>query len=179
MTTQTPHQPKFRALYVPASRPVDDLLPRAKNLVGEIDRVLTAPDRIDLSWFREYPRLLKAEGFSIVDLVTLGEWLGDGKPPDAARVSDHVACRLPNPLTGSLEAAGGQAFLDMRGAYLPGRHEEIPHVVVWHTTRTSGLSEQEKNMAISAGCNAACPFVAPWAVGVVAAGMRFSALLLF
>ena len=179
MTTQAPHQPKFRALYVPASRPADDLLPRAKNLVGDIDRVLTAPDKIDLSWFREYPRLLKAQGFNIVDLVTVGEWLGDGKPPDAARVSDHVACRLPNPLTGSLEAAIGEAFLDMRGAYQPGRNEEIPHVVVWHTTQTSGLSEQERSIAISAGCLAVSPYVAPWAVGVVASGMRFSAFLLF
>jgi hypothetical protein len=180
MTDQTAYLPHFRTLYVPSGRPAENLLPRAKSLVGDIDRVLTAPDELDPAWFREFPHRIRDEGFRIIELVTVGEWLGDGDPPDAAMVSDHVACHRPNPLTGSPEAAIGRAFVDMRGAYL--RQEEragIPEVVVWHTTEMSGIAKEESDMAKSAGCKASSPYVAPWAVGVVAAGMGFRAYLLF
>jgi len=148
---------------------------RAIEVVGKIDQVHTVlPEESEC--YREIPLVLRDSGVERVELVTWGWWIGTGAGAAVAGVADHVACHLSNPLTGSDEARRGEAFVSMRDAY--DRGGSMPEVVVWHTVETEGLSEKEILVAREAGCEAASPYVAPWAVGVRAAGLGFSAYLL-
>ncbi len=145
-------------------------------------------------WYVSIPSALRDAGIETMELVSWGWWLGedveggivDGRltRPYALRVVDHVACRLPNPLTGSEVARRGQAFVDMRGAYDSGSDacgtygsggRIVRDVVVWHTTEVGELGWEEIDAARRAGCDVASPNVAPWAVGSRAAGCGIAA----
>lgn len=161
-----------------------DLVAQALALLGGIDHVFTSPS-ISSNEYREMAKALKETGATRILLVTWGWWLGPGAKPKAARVIDQVACHAPGPLTGSPEAARGEAFVGMRNAYdLSGEINEVPElgeipdVVLWHTAELEGLSEKEREMARMAECSVASPYVAPWASTAAWQGMKLSAVVL-
>jgi len=128
-------------------------------------------------WYLALPRALVARGAARIELESWGWWLGEGPKPGEVAVLDHIACRLPSVLTGSVAARSGAAFLDMRGAYSAGPGGSESGVVVWHTEETEGLSEEEMEAARLAGCAVASPSGVPWAIGARAAGCGFRAVL--
>lgn len=161
---------------------------------GGMPEIRVPAGELSCEWYVSIPGALRDAGIETVELVSWGWWLGEeveGGIVDgrlmvryALRVVDHVACRLPSPLTGSEAARHGKAFVDMRGAYdsgsdvrgteeREGRMER--DVVVWHTAEVKELVWEEIDAGRRAGCDVASPDVAPWAVGSRAAGCRIGA----
>ena len=132
-------------------------------------------DRFPSEFYLEMCGMLKVRNVKEINLRT---WAWDlevektEKIPDTERiVTDHVACHLPSPLTGSCLALTGGAFIDMKGAYGSGKllkSESITmkNCTLWHTNETVKLSEEEARTALGAGCNTASPNVVPWSVCV-------------
>lgn len=119
-----------------------------------------------------------------MDLLSWAWWLGEGDPPQAAVVADHIACHRPSPLTGSAQALRGEAFISMEKAYtmdgvswVRAVIDEVMPVVVWHTEGAK-LDREELDVARQAGCLAAGPCVAPWAAVSRAKGINLTALVL-
>ena len=137
-------------------------------------------------WYRGVMSVLREAGAGRIDLESWGWWLGEeaGKPA-FARIVDHVACHLPNPLTGSESARRGEAFVSMRGAYdrvypiarHAARAGAVVDAVLWHTEESEGMSDEDASAARGAGCVVAGGNVAGWATVAVAAGCRFSAMV--
>ena len=155
------------------------------GIPGEIDLVFSFPIR-DRKWFREIPVAVRESGVTRLELVTWGWWLGDSPGPKSGTVIDQIACHLPNPLTGSVEARNGMAFINMRDAYqkscslrLPYPEAETRTVVLWHTASEEAFPETERKLALDNECLAASPYVAPWAVGARHAGLEFCAHVVF
>ena len=150
-------------------------------LFGEFDEVLDA-SALDLRWYWDYAKKLRDATVDHILLVAVGWWLGDGPPPEIVRIVDHVACHLPNPLTGTAEARDGKAFIDMHQAYFPWNlpinafeNVSIPDAILWHTNEKNFLRADEVALAKSARCDVASPCVVPLVVGARAAGIKISA----
>lgn len=133
--------------------------------------------------FLELPEILYGSGVRSVELYSWGWWIGTGSAPESVRVTDHIACGKPNPLTGSIMAAKGMAFVNMRDAYSksvqskfnPGHLYTGDKAVLWHTSGRDKPSETEISEALNAGCTVMSPDVVPWSVGFRAVGLKMSA----
>jgi hypothetical protein len=124
------------------------------------------------SWFVDITRNLTEMGIQQIDLQSWGWWLGSCAPPAIVKVTDHVACYLPNILTGSESAKAGKAFVNMKGAY---EHDDGEGSVLWHTSERIMLSTDEIEIAKSAACVVASPDVAPWTIAARVSECRLSA----
>ena len=143
-------------------------------------------DRFPSEFYLGMCSMLKARN---VEGINLWTWAWDlavdnaEKIKDTERVvTDHVACHLPSPLTGSCLALTGGAFIDMKGAYGSGKllkSEKIAgkNCTLWHTNETGKLSEEEARIAREAGCNTASPNVVPWSVCGRAFGMEINVVV--
>lgn len=113
-----------------------------------------------------------------VELKTEGIWIGDGEKPKQIAVSDHIACHRDNILTGSVASKRGEAFVDMRDAYLKSDVDRAGDgIVIWHLGNEPGISDKEREIAGKAGCDAASRYVAPWAIAAKVAGVGISAMV--
>jgi len=95
-------------------------------------------------------------------------------------IKDHVACGLPSPLTGSLPASKGEAFIDMRNAYnWQGEAENFNKrtSTLWHTKEVRKLTDREKAVAWDAGCGTASPNVVPWTMSARMYGMEIKVVV--
>lgn len=140
---------------------------------------VTGPDVPD-ELCRAIVKRLSEIGVEKIELRTWGWWLGEEDDrPEAVQVIDHVACHLPSPLTGTAEAASGEAFINMRAAYSVDDPEDrgICQAILWHTTETGRLSDRETETALGAGCRVASPDAAKWAVCARAAGIEISVMV--
>ena len=153
----------------------------SRELFGTIDEICIA-SQMELAAWWEYAKSLRTAGVKRILLVGCGWWLEEEPPPRIAIVVDHVACHLPNPLTGSIEARSGRAFVNMAGAYSLWAVDEAgsnisstKRVVLWHTRETASLSKDEEKLAKSAGCLVASPCIAPLVISARAAGIEVSA----
>jgi len=159
----------------------EDVIETATRILGSHVKVISTRD-VPLQWYAEAARAIREAGIECIQVIGVGWWIGDGNAPAAVRIVDHVACHLPNPLTGSDRARRGEAFVNMRDAYekdWPGKSDmmkgDFPETVMWHTSENLALSMEEKNTAGSAGCGVASMNVAPWAVAARSEGMRIAA----
>ncbi|HDS30525.1 MAG TPA: hypothetical protein ENN67_05710 [Firmicutes bacterium] len=137
-------------------------------------------------WYISIPAALAAIGGKKIELKTWGWWLIDEPVHDAVWITDHVACYVPNPLTGTNDAKSGKAFLGMKDSYdeshsmksgIIGNEGEFIDGIVWHTRQVDSLDEEEMRAAREAGCSVASPNVVPWAIGARAAQCLFAALI--
>ncbi|MFH1675793.1 MAG: hypothetical protein ABIC40_02125 [bacterium] len=159
-----------------------------------------AKEAIPLDWYIEIPKILSEIGIKRIELSALCEFLGSpgeffklfqdqGPRVDAfVKVTDHIACHLPNPLTGTPDAQRGKAFVNMRGAYesefqTPGNRDLddrtdhiLPGVVIWHSRYDRDLSAEEIDYLRKEGFFFVSQYIAPWAVGAKAAGCEFAAV---
>jgi len=143
-------------------------------------------DRFPSEFYLEMCSMLKARNVNRINLRT---WVWDLAPDEGEKILDterfvteHVACHLPSPLTGSVLALTGQAFIDMKGAYgfgklLNSENIAMKNCTLWHTNETGKLSEEEMRIALGAGCDTASPNVVPWAVCGRAFGMTIDAVV--
>jgi hypothetical protein len=143
-------------------------------------RIIILGSKVPDELCRTIMERLRDVGVEKIELRTWGWWLGEEEyKPDEVLVSDHVACHKPSPLTGTEEAARGDAFIRMRRAYStedPG-NPGVRQAVLWHTSETESLSETEIETAKAAGCEVASPDTAGWAVCARAAGIEISAMV--
>jgi len=140
-------------------------------------RILVTGSNLPDELYRAITGRLREVGVEKVELMTWGCWLGkEEEKPDSVLINDHVACHLPGPLTGTVEAARGEAFISMRGAYSAEDPDNpgIRHAVLWQTTESEKLSEQEIATAKEAGCEVASPDAAGWVVCARAVAMEIS-----
>ena len=143
-------------------------------------------DRFPSEFYLEMCGLLKARNVEGINLRTwawdLGVDDGGGIKDTEKVVTDHVACHLPSPLTGSRLALTGGAFIDMKGAYGSGKllnseNIAMKNCTLWHTNETGELSEEELRIALGAGCDTASPNVVPWSVCGRAFGMGINVVV--
>jgi len=142
------------------------------------DRIVVEGADMPDEWYVQIVDRLSAVGVERIELESWGWWIGGNSKPERVQISDHVACHLPNPLTGSVGAARGDAFVSMRGAYSSSKKEEeqaVASAVLWHTLETEELSGREMETARDAGCDVVSASVAGWAICARAAGCNFSA----
>lgn len=160
----------------------DDEANIALHLTGAPGLAISTRD-VPLYWYLDAAVSLKEAKLSKVHVISPGWWLLDGPAPKVVRIVDHVACHLPNPLTGTSQASRGEAFLNMLDAYENRVHQletdvpetGLPEVVMWHTLANGGLSDVELKLARSAGCQVASPNIAPWTVALRYEGIRVAA----
>ncbi len=153
---------------------------------GDIDISLSHdPPVIEISgreipedWYISIPQSLSNKGIQNIKLSGPAKWLGDDPAPREAVISDHIACHVPSPLTGSGNARFGQAFIDMRGAYTFDANSSSDRYILWHTVSDGEMGDEERAIARSAGCLLASHIIAPWAIGARAAGSTFSAVVI-
>ena len=163
-------------------------------------KLFFAKEAIPFDWYVEIPKILSGIGIKRIELAALCEFLGNpgeffklfqdqGPRVDAfVKVTDHIACHLPNPLTGTPEAQKGEAFINMRNAYEAeirapflrmldnGKDHVLPGVVIWHMRNDRDLSDKEIDYLRKEGFHFVSPYIAPWAVGAKAAGCEFAAV---
>jgi len=129
------------------------------------------------------PETLVMNGVKRVVLIAEGQVIGPDIKGSMFRIIDHIACHHTNPLSGTGEARTGRAFIDMRDPYCTGADdpvidelipEGIQDVILWHSP---GINEEEKRIALEAGCRMTSKYHAPWSVGVRRSGMELTAAL--
>jgi hypothetical protein len=130
-------------------------------------------DRLTDEIYLQIPEAMLLNGTRSIKVVGSGWWLDDKLQFERIFICDHIACHSPNPLTGSIDAKSGKAFIDMRAAYEvladPGCS-----VVMWHSFGES-LPPEEYAIARKAGCAVASHVIAPWTVGAAKAGLKVTA----
>jgi len=131
--------------------------------------------RLPDDWYIRIPRSLASAGVRNIILSSDVQWIGDDPAPAEVVITDHIACHVPSPLTGSADARFGQVFIDMRDAYSYERSPGDAPVILWHSLTVGDLADEELSVAKSAGCRVAGHSIAPWAICARAAGCTFHA----
>jgi hypothetical protein len=137
----------------------------AVNISGDIKKEM----------YLDLMRALADSGVEKVQLESDGIWIGDGAAPDQIPISDHIACQRDNILTGTIASRKGEAFIDMKEAYLKADSEST--FVLWHLGNGFEISDEEKKVAREAGCMVASSYVVPWAIAAKVAGVGISAVV--
>jgi hypothetical protein len=146
------------------------------SLVNEAGQaVIVINGRLPDEYYIRIPDALYSSGIVSISLDAHAIWISAMTAPPGVVISDHIACHHTNPLTGTVEARYGEAFIDMRDPYNLDGVDSVDAVVLWHTALEGRLSAEEMSAARAAGCSVASPVIAPWAVGARKAGCTLSA----